>query len=580
MLRAGVAAVFAWFFAWFLPFLYEVRPPVVDDEPWVRFLSFAELRDLRAASDKVSNLSRRFKVGDSVGSLVEASKACNLLRASLRRVALERFADSTKLAGDDPALLWETVRNFRLDPSAAEGLPVDTLCVYFRSLFNCSSDVISLPFVYDWAPESKVLDSRFVMSELERVISELRANMAPGPSGVGNDVILALDKVPGVRKFLLDLFNSCLLGGSIPEAWGKCEMFLIYKGKGDPFLPNSYRAIALLDCFMKLYERLLFHRLDAWSRSKALIPPAQFGFRPRSGTLDAIFVLSKIFERFVTRGSGLAFAALIDFKSAFPSVDRSLLFKKLAAWGLSRRFGCALHALFENNTFVLRLASGVSEEFKVNSGLHEDSVLSPLLFSLFIADMERSVLKPFDPSVNFQFQDFKVSNVPVPGLLYADDLIILAGSRLALRERLKKLECYITRNKLTVNVGKCEIVVFGGCRNDFCFRFLGELIPVRASCKYLGVSFGERCGIGSHLGSFPARFASSVTVFFQLMQKMQVSNLKLLARFSSSLLFSTLYGVEFVTNPGLAAELSLSFRRGIRSFLGVPARVSNDFLFM
>jgi hypothetical protein len=40
--------------------------------------------------------------------------------------------------------------------------------------------------------------------------------------------------------------------------------------------------------------------------------------------------------------------------------------------------------------------------------------------------MERSVLKPFDPSVNFQFQDFKVSNVPVPGLLYAKDLIILA----------------------------------------------------------------------------------------------------------------------------------------------------------
>jgi hypothetical protein len=35
-------------------------------------------------------------------------------------------------------------------------------------------------------------------------------------------------------------------------------MFLLYKGKGDPLIPNSYRAIALLDGFLKVYERLLF----------------------------------------------------------------------------------------------------------------------------------------------------------------------------------------------------------------------------------------------------------------------------------------------------------------------------------
>ncbi len=172
----------------------------------------------------------------------------------------------------------------------------------------------------------------------------------------------------------------------------------------------------------------------------------------------------------------MLFAALIDFKSAFPSIDRSLLFKKLAAWGMSVRFGRALHSLFEGNTFTLRFESGVSEEFKVNSGLREGSVLSPLLFSLFIADMERSVLRPFNPSVNFQFQDFKIANVPFPGLLYADDLVILAKSRLCLRERLKRLEAYVRENKLTVNVGKCEVVVFGS-QTVFSFRFFGRSSP-------------------------------------------------------------------------------------------------------
>ncbi len=109
---------------------------------------------------------------------------------------------------------------------------------------------------------------------------------------------------------------------------------------------------------------------------------------------------------------------------------------------------------------------------------------------------------------------------------------------------------------------------------------MGEALPVRTSCKYLGVSFSAISGIDLHLGALPARFASSVTVFFQLMHRLQVSNLKLMSRLTTSLLLSTLYGVEFVTDPGLASALSVHFRRGLRSFFGVPSRVSNDFLFM
>ncbi len=581
MLRSGVSAVFSFFLAWLLPHLFTVRPPAaLEDDPWVRYLSFQELRDLRSAKAKVDMLSRNFRLGEDTGQLGRASREFLVLRSSLRHIALDRFAAGTQKAGDDPSSLWKTVRNFRIDPSAAQGLPVDTLCTYFHTLFNRASDVISLPFLYEWAPEEKELDARFTLVELDRVFSELCVNVAPGPSGVGNDVILALGKIPGTRKVLLDLFNGCLLGGSIPEALGKCEMFLLYKGKGDPLLPNSYRAIALLDCFLKLYERLLFHRLDRWAKKLDLVPPLQFGFRPRSGTLDAIFVFSKLLERFVFRGSGLLFAALIDFKSAFPSVDRSLLFKKLAGWGMSVRFGRALHALFKNNTFVLRFASGVTQEFQVNTGLREGSVLSPLLFSLFISDMEQSVLRPFDAGVNFQYQDFKVGQVPVPGLLYADDLIILARSAFCLRARLKRLEEYVTRNKLTVNVSKCEVVVFGDHRENFSFRFLSEALPVRSSCKYLGVSFGESSGIDLHLKSLSSRFSTSVTVFFQLMNKLQVGNLKLLSRLTTSLLLSSLYGIEFAIEPTLASDLSVHFRRGLRSFVGVPSRVSNDFLSM
>jgi hypothetical protein len=399
MLNAGLCTVFASFLLLLRSFLFVSKPPEIQGEEWHRHLSFTELRELRATEAEVSRIGYRLRVGEDPAALCAARRSLATLERHLRQCATQRVAHSVEAVKNDHTQLWKVVRNFRLDSDSAQGLPVDALCTHFSQLFNRAGDSISLRFSYAFTPGNINLDRRFSMEELEIVIRELDRGSAPGSSGVGNDVILELVEVVGCKRFVLNLFNTCLDGGSIPAAWNHCEMFILYKGKGDPLLPSSYRAIALLEAFVKLYERLLCHRLQQWASDLEIIPPSQFGFRAASGTLDAVFVLWKLILHFVKLKKGILFVAVIDFKSAFSSVDRVLLFSRLAQLGLSRKFGCALHSPFEGNTFQLRLGNGVTKIFPVTTGLKEGSVLSPLLFPSSSQIWSRKCWAPFSTKI-------------------------------------------------------------------------------------------------------------------------------------------------------------------------------------
>jgi hypothetical protein len=240
---------------------------------------------------------------------------------------------------------------------------------------------------------------------------------------VGNDVLLDLYKLPGGPEFFLNLFNACLEGAELPKIWRCTEIFLLYKGKGLISDPGSYRGIALMDSCLKLYERLLYGRLRTWAGARGLIPDCQFGFRAGAGTLDAVFVFRCLIARYVGVLRSQLFVALIDFQKAFPSVNRALLVEKLGVLGVSWKFRRCICAIFHRNSFAIRSGNQVTKEFPVTTGLREGSVLSPLLFSLFISDICEEVLRPFSRE-EFLKRDPQINGVPVPGLLYADDLVL------------------------------------------------------------------------------------------------------------------------------------------------------------
>jgi hypothetical protein len=165
--------------------------------------------------------------------------------------------------------------------------------------------------------------------------------------------------------------------------------------------------------------------------------------------------------------------------------------------------------------------------------------------------------------------------VPILGLLYADDLVLICLPGELLRERLRRLASYAAANDLTVNVAKCEIVVFGKQSGHGKFRFNSEIIPTRTSCKYLRVWLdADRSGRKLKNAIFE-KFRAVTPVFFDLCRRMRISDLDSIFRLARALLFSLLYGAEFLFSLDISKRCEATWWRGVRMFFGLPNGVSN-----
>jgi hypothetical protein len=578
MLSFGISRVFG-LLVLTLGQLFQVsRPPREAQirEPWQRYLSGAEIRALDDLDKEVFSLVAKAALGVPPLGLREAEQRYKELRKTLRATATRRMFVNIRDAHNDPGQLWSFVRKFRVS-AERDVLPIDILVHHFSSVFNRVSDPVPIVFCDNFEVLCEELDPPFTVSELETAFKSLVRGTAPGVTGIGNDVLIELFRLPGGPEFFLSLFNACFLSGTIPTAWRCTEIFLLYKGKGSITDPNSYRGIALMESILKVFEKLLYGRLSRWAFSRGLVPDCQFGFRARAGTLDAVFVLYTLLVKYVFVKSCRLFVALIDFQKAFPSVNRALLLDKLGTMGVSPRFRRSLCSIFESNTFSLRSGEKVTKEFPMSTGLREGSVLSPLLFILFISDACDTVLRPFGRTDYLQ-RDPCLNSIPVPGLFYADDLVLICLTADGLRERLRRLKRFAEDNCLVVNVSNCEVVVFGRGPVSFKFKFNKEYVPVRASCKYLGVWLDQTLNGRALSESIRHKFKAGVPVLFSLCRRLQLSRLDLVYRLANSLLFSLLYGVEFLLNLNVMRECERAWWAGVRSFYGLPNGVSGAFL--
>ena len=157
----------------------------------------------------------------------------------------------------------------------------------------------------------------------------------------------------------------------------------------------------------------------------------QFGFMPGRGTTDAIFILRQLQEKHLAKNKKLSFA-FVDLEKVFDRISRKVIWWAMRKLGIEEWIVRFVQAMYNNTRSRVRVNNTYSDEFGVKVGVHQGSVLSPLLFTG----------TPWE-------------------LLYADDLVISAETEEGLKMKLNKWKTEMEAKGLRVNMGKTKIMVSG-----------------------------------------------------------------------------------------------------------------------
>ena len=118
--------------------------------------------------------------------------------------------------------------------------------------------------------------------------------------------------------------------------------------------------------------------------------PGQYGGRPQRSALDAVGVVMAQAQEAWKRGKVVG-ALMMDVAVAFPSVARGCLLRMLSATEVDKNLVDWVNSFMKERKVVMSVDGQEGEAKEVETGLPQGSPVSPVLFTVYMADIHGEV---------------------------------------------------------------------------------------------------------------------------------------------------------------------------------------------
>ena len=299
-----------------------------------------------------------------------------------------------------------------------------------------------------------------------------------------------------LHPILLSIINQSITSGKFPAQLRQSIVNPHIKDeKGDSSNYKNYRPVSNTPFLGKLLEKIVLSQLNEHLEQYKLHGKFQSGYRKFHSCETAMFKIINDIKKSKTKGYS-SVLVLLDLSAAFDTIDHDILIERLVnLYGLSGQALAWIRSYLENRKFTVKVNGENSELMDLLYGVPQGSLLGPILFTMYIKQLERIAIK------------YKLLVQ-----IYADDtqLYVCFNSKnqqevkQRVEDCLADVEKWMKINFLQLNAKKTQFMFFKCHKSNADFQELnmsGDVLKPVEVAKTLGVELDDKLSMKNFISA-------------------------------------------------------------------------------